>query len=191
MQKVTAAERSAVGRQVVRPGRRLSCRSFEETSTNSNSGGDRQAYKLKVEKVPIPGFILRASAITASFSTGFKEQVEYTIRPSCFNIFIARRRIRTCRLNQKRHYQIRTTTEALPSYPCNPFASIVCHDFQIPMFFRIVPSPLQGTSHRILSNDRGSRGEPSVVRTGTLIDGKLDASRLVTMRAGLGSRAVW
>ena len=76
-------------------------------------------------------------------------------------------------------------------YPCNPFASIVCHDFQIPKFFRIVPSPLQGTSQRILSNNRGSRGEPSVDRVGTLIDGKLDASRLVTMRAGLGSRAVW
>lgn len=38
--KVTAAERSAVGRQIVRPGRRLSCGSFEETSTNSNSRVD-------------------------------------------------------------------------------------------------------------------------------------------------------
>ena len=76
-------------------------------------------------------------------------------------------------------------------YPCNPFASIVCHDFQIPKFLRIVPSPLQGTSQRILSNNKGSRREPSVDRAGTLIVGKLDASRLVTMRAGLGSRAVW
>ena len=62
----------------------------------------------------------------------------------------------------------------------------------MPMFFRMVPSPLQGTSQRILSNNSGSKtDEPSVVRTGTLIDGKLDASRLVTMRAGLGSRADW
>ena len=153
---------------------------------------DCQAYNLKwiSEWFPIPGFILRASAITASFSTGFKEHVEYTIRPSRFSIFIARRRIRTCRLIKK-GYQIRTTTETLFVYPCNPFASIGCHDFQIPKFFRIVPSPLQGTSQRILSNNNGSR-EPSVVpAAGTLMDGKLDASRLVTMRAGLGSRAVW
>ena len=46
----------------------------------------------------IPGFIFKASAMTASFSTGFKEHVEYTIRPSCLSRLIARWRMRTCKL---------------------------------------------------------------------------------------------
>jgi hypothetical protein len=47
--KVTAAERSAVERHVVRPGRRLSSGSFEETSTNSNSKVDCQGIQDKAD----------------------------------------------------------------------------------------------------------------------------------------------
>jgi len=53
---------------------------------------------LKVKDVDAHLFSVRASAITASFSTGFNEQVEYTIRPPSVNIFIARKSILTCKL---------------------------------------------------------------------------------------------
>jgi hypothetical protein len=41
--------------------------------------------------------------------------------------------------------------QCVSTHLCNPFPSIGCQLFQIPMFFLIVPSPLHGTSHRILS----------------------------------------
>ena len=36
--------------------------------------------------------------------------------------------------------------------PCNPLPSKDCQRFQMPTFFRSVPSPLHGTSQRIRSN---------------------------------------
>ncbi len=46
-------------------------------------------------KLPLPGLLIRASAITASFSTGLREHVEYTILPSFSNSFMARCKILT------------------------------------------------------------------------------------------------
>jgi len=45
---------------------------------------------LDFASLDIPGLSFNASAMTASFSTGFKEHVEYTIRPLCFSRLIAR-----------------------------------------------------------------------------------------------------
>lgn len=87
------------------------------------------------------------------------------------------------------------------SYPCSPFPSIGDQCFQIPGFFLMVPSPLQGTSHRMRSNRSwccrlfttlsfvpvGN----TVCSDGILIAGKMDASWFVTMSEGEGSRAAW
>lgn len=59
----------------------------------------------------------------------------------------------------------------------------------MPRFFRIVPSPLQGTSHKILSNSRLEILVPFDVSVVTRRLGKIDASRLVTMRDGDDNRA--
>ena len=82
------------------------------------------------------------------------------------------------------------------SYPCKPLPSMGFHFFQIPTFFRIVPSPLQGTSHKMRSKRREEGrvlrpDESAVLSGGRESVGKIDASQLVTRNAGLGSRAVW
>ena len=84
---------------------------------------------------------------------------------------------------------------------CSPLPSIGDQCFQIPGFFLIVPSPLHGTSHRILSNrswycffaaTRAFVPAANVASSdGILIAGKIDASRFVTISAGEGSRADW
>lgn len=76
---------------------------------------------------------------------------------------------------------------------CRPLPSMGCQCFQIPIFFRIVPSPLQGTSHKIRSKRSCcSRLTPSAWGgAGILMIGYIDASRLVTISAGLGSLADW
>ena len=45
-------------------------------------------------------FVSSAEAMTASFSTGLSEHVEYTIRPVLFSMFIARWRMRSCSLRR-------------------------------------------------------------------------------------------
>ena len=101
----------------------------------------------------MPGIDLRAAATTASFSTGFIEQVEYTIRPPFWSILIARCRILSCRLGYRRVRGAQTRDGPDDAYPCRPFPSMGDQCFQMPGFFLIVPSPLHGTSHRIRSNN--------------------------------------
>jgi hypothetical protein len=133
----------------------------------------------------VPWFERRAAAMTASFSTGFREQVEYTSLPSSLSIFIALCRILSCNLVNSQHNFNKCSQKACP---CNPFPSFDCQLFQIPMFFLNVPSPLHGTSQSILSN-RSTACLLSAPVCATLRAGYIDASRLVTMSAGLGKRA--
>ena len=73
--------------------------------------------------------------------------------------------------------------------------------FQMPGFFRIVPSPLHGTSQRMRSKSSVCcrlwttlsfvPAGNSSCSDGILIAGKIDASWFVTMSAGDGSRAAW
>lgn len=79
-----------------------------------------------------PSLFSSRAAMTASSSTGFKEQVEYTILPPSASCSAPRVAIRSCR-----------------PWSCKLFK--VVHFFQTSMFFLIVPSPLQGTSHKIRS----------------------------------------
>jgi len=58
------------------------------------------------------------------------------------------------------------------------------------MFFLMVPSPLHGTSHSILSNTKFRKFDPRA-SSGILILGMLDASRFVTMNDGEGRREDW
>jgi hypothetical protein len=81
------------------------------------------------------------------------------------------------------------------TYVCRPLPSIAFHFFQIPTFLRIVPSPLQGTSHKMRSKrrveGRDFRPDDSAMFSGGRESvGKIDASTLVTTNAGLGIRAV-
>lgn len=55
--------------------------SDSDTSTNSKPKQTYGIPGIKNTVESIPGTVLSASAITASFSTGFREQVEYTILP--------------------------------------------------------------------------------------------------------------
>lgn len=90
---------------------------------------------------------------------------------------------------------------ARSAYLCRPLPSIGDQCFHIPGFLRRVPSPLQGTSHRIRSNKswycllaatRALVLEGKVVCSeGILIAGNIDASRFVTISAGEGRRADW
>ena len=82
-------KRRSVGFHTVKPGLRLSSGKLEETSTSWKSS-QRLARLGRFEGKDKPELDLRAAATTASFSTGFKEQVEYTILPSSFRRFIAR-----------------------------------------------------------------------------------------------------
>src|SRR5882762_6374398 len=86
---------SMVGFQVYKPGRRIKAGRREETSTNSYSTWvmNELAGTGCGERRYLPGFDLSAAEMTASFSTGFMEHVEYTIRPSGLSIFIARCKI--------------------------------------------------------------------------------------------------
>ena len=87
--------RSMVGNQVVSPGRRISCGSWPETSTSSKSDETRQSDVNFITRLAEPRLELRAAATTASFSTGLREHVEYTIRPSGASIRMARCKMRT------------------------------------------------------------------------------------------------
>ena len=51
------------------------------------------------EDVDIPLRCFKAAAMTASFSTGLNEQVEYTSLPPGLSMSMARLRIRSCRLS--------------------------------------------------------------------------------------------
>ena len=71
----------------------------------------------------------------------------------------------------------------------------------MPRFFLSVPSPLHGTSHNILSNNNCCcfleitlpfvpEGD-AICSEGILIAGYMDASKFVTIKAGLGRRDDW
>ena len=77
------------------------------------------------------------------------------------------------------------------THKCKPLPSNGVQRFQITTFFLIVPSPLHGTSHNILSNTRFRRLDPRGGSCGTLILGIFDASRFITMNDGEGRRADW
>lgn len=80
---------------------------------------------------------------------------------------------------------------SLFTHRCKPFPSNGVQRFQITTFFLIVPSPLHGTSHNILSNTRFRRLDPRGGSCGTLMLGIFDASRFITMNDGEGRRADW
>ena len=84
---------------------------------------------------PFVAFI--SDITTASFSIGFNEHVEYTILPPTFKICAALFAILICS-------------------ECRPFPKPPCHRAQISGAFRIVPSPLHGTSHKMESNLKSS-----------------------------------
>lgn len=137
---------------------------------------------------------MSADAITASFSTGFMEHVEYTIRPPFCNILMARCNILDWRLAYRQSV-LQEINPKYTAYPCRPLPSIGDQCFHIPGFFLIVPSPLHGTSHNIRSKSNCCcllvSCEPAGVSKGILMAGNIDASWFVTISAGEGSRADW
>src|SRR5271170_524129 len=109
-----------------------------------------------------------AAARTASSSTGFILQVEYTTRPPTLSIWSARTRILTC-------------------VRWSPSPLLGVHLVHTSRFFLVVPSPEQGTSARMRSNlrYRFGPGFPSCDCTeGNLMDGNIVASWFVTMMFG-------
>lgn len=106
---------STVGFHVFKPGRRMSSGWRDDTSINSYSTHKKEKKKnwwewmFKVWMKDPPVSDCNAAAMTASFSTGFNEHVEYTIRPSSLSIFIARCRIRSWSLMNKIKYQKSTS----------------------------------------------------------------------------------
>mmetsp|Transcript_36854 Transcript_36854/g.65989 ORF Transcript_36854/g.65989 Transcript_36854/m.65989 type:complete len:216 (+) Transcript_36854:373-1020(+) len=109
------------------------------------------------------------SATTASFSTGLKVQVEYTMRPPILSSRAACRVIRTCN-------------------GCRATPLLVFHLRQMSGALRSVPSPQQGTSHKMRSNRRDFSSGSALSR-GTC--GKYCPSWLVTSRQGEQMRLVW
>ena len=100
------------------PGRRRKSRTRSEASTISNAPPHRRT----------------SSATTASFSTGLKLHVLYTMYPPTRNSATPRCAMRSCR-------------------PCSPMANSGRHSLQICGFLRSVPSPLHGTSQMMRSNE--------------------------------------
>mmetsp|Transcript_4447 Transcript_4447/g.15618 ORF Transcript_4447/g.15618 Transcript_4447/m.15618 type:complete len:284 (-) Transcript_4447:680-1531(-) len=140
--------------QVLMPGARLRSGSSLETSTSSMTPSQRR----------------RISATTASFSTGLKEQVLYTMRPPMATSCVPRCAILICSL-------------------CSENACLVDQRPQRSGLLRRVPSPLHGTSASTLSNLNLSpaRGWPS----GYLRPGRRWASWLVTTTLGVARRFIW
>mmetsp|Transcript_14176 Transcript_14176/g.38983 ORF Transcript_14176/g.38983 Transcript_14176/m.38983 type:complete len:231 (-) Transcript_14176:413-1105(-) len=112
-----------------------------------------------------PSDCSRSAAMTASFSMGLKVQVLYTSRPPTLSSCAARMAILSCK-----------------GWRPLPFPTL--HLGQMSGALRMVPSPEQGTSHRMASNW-------NVLPPLDTISGKFCASWLVTSRPGELARLVW
>mmetsp|Transcript_10280 Transcript_10280/g.31423 ORF Transcript_10280/g.31423 Transcript_10280/m.31423 type:complete len:392 (-) Transcript_10280:263-1438(-) len=113
-----------------------------------------------------PSVLLKISATTASFSMGLREHVEYTSLPP------------TCRSSQ-------AFITILSWILCRPSPMPTFHLLHKSGAFLSVPSPLQGTSHRILSKSITS------VLSSCLMTGNFWPSWFVTIKQGLAILLVW
>ena len=149
---VIAPSSSAVSTfQVVIPARRRKPRTRSLASTISTA----------------PPHFSTSAATTASFSTGLKLHVLYTMYPPTFRSATPLSAMRNCSA-------------------CSPIANSGRHSFQICGFLRNVPSPEHGTSQMIRSNvPAGYRvWEPSVPRAHAEGDSEIGA-------LGLGNHCAW
>mmetsp|Transcript_5588 Transcript_5588/g.19968 ORF Transcript_5588/g.19968 Transcript_5588/m.19968 type:complete len:325 (+) Transcript_5588:856-1830(+) len=138
---------------VVRPGERLRPGSSAEQSTTRMLPPQRS----------------NSCATTASFSIGFNEHVEYTMRPPILSCVAPRSAMLTCSGCRKMPWPGRQSV----------------HIFGV---LRIVPSPLQGTS----ASTRSNQPTPGVCSPSSLRvnDGKRCASCVVASRHGVPMRFI-
>jgi len=130
-------ESSSNTRQLFNPGRVLKLRSGSRTETTRTVSSLLSGF-LEENWKQLHCTRRSTAATTASFSTGLREHVEYTRRPRGASSFRPRVKIAACN---------RCTRNAF-----NGVHEGMNGDGSL----RTVPSPLQGTSHIMRSNDSGT-----------------------------------
>ena len=139
--------------QEVMPGLRAKSRTRSDASTISTA----------------PPHLSNSAATTASFSTGLKLHVLYTMYPPTFNSATPLCAMRNCSV-------------------CNEIANSGLNSFQICGFLRNVPSPEHGTSQMIRSNAPSGYREAAGSLFGSLFV-RLSTSKSGT--SGFGNHCAW
>lgn len=147
-------DRPTVGDQFVIPGRRVNSGSWNDTSINSNSIRGEDKRHRRGLRIPT---VLTWIRTQSSSDDGFVfDGIQGASRVDDPTIWLqhAHRALKDTNLKPGRNVVRGEAHSGIfeGTNPCKPLPSKGCQRFQMPTFFRSVPSPLHGTSQRIRSN---------------------------------------